>query len=86
MRREPGFFGDTDLDLVFMAKRLRDALKIEKLFTEAGVDYLVETGTYSSGILIRRDLTGAYFYVNPGDLEKARGLLSGRGYKPYVQE
>lgn len=86
MRREPGFFGDTDLDLVFMAKRLRHALEVERLFTEAGLDYLVETGTYSSGILIRRNLTGAFFYVNPGDLEKARGLLAGRGYKPYTPE
>lgn len=86
MRREPGFFGTTDLDLVFMAKRLRDALKVENLFTEAGLDYLVETGTYSSGILIRRDLTGAYFYVTPADLERARVLLAGRGYKPYEPE
>lgn len=69
-----------------MAKRLREALKVEKLFTEAELDYLVETGTYSSGILIRRDLTGAYFYVAPGDLERARKLLIGRGYKPYTPE
>jgi hypothetical protein len=86
MRREPEFFGDIDLDLVYMAKRLRDALKIEQLFTEAGLDYIVETGTYNSGFLIRRDLTGAFFYVNPGELERARELLVTNRYKPYAPE
>lgn len=86
MRREPEFFGSLELDLVYMAKRLRDALKIEQLLTEAGIDYLVETGTYTSGILMRRDLAGAFFYVVPGDLERARELLTRNRYKPYEPE
>ncbi|HEX7361230.1 MAG TPA: hypothetical protein VF283_12135 [Bryobacteraceae bacterium] len=86
MRREPEFFGGIDLDLVYMAKRLRDALKIEQLFTEAELDYVVETGTYNSGVLIRRDLTGAFFYVSPNDLGRARELLVANRYKPYAPE
>jgi hypothetical protein len=83
MRREPEFFGEVELDLVYMAKRLREALRIEKLLTEAGIDYLVETGTYTGGLLMKRDLTGAFFYVAPDDLERTRESLVQNRYKPY---
>jgi len=83
VRREPDFFGDVELDLVYMARRLRDALKIEKLLTEAGVNYLVETGTYTGGLLIKRDLAGAFFYVAPADLNATRELLLKHQYRPY---
>jgi len=83
MRRETEFFGDAELDLIYMARRLRDALKLEKLLDEAGIDYAVETGTYTAGLLIRRDLTGAFFYVGPADVEKGRALLVRNRYKPY---
>jgi hypothetical protein len=83
MRRDAEFFGDAELDLVYMARRLPDALKLEDILTAHGVDYLVETGTYTGGLLIRRDLTGAFFYVAPGDLATVRDLLLRNKYKPY---
>lgn len=83
MRREPEFFGELELDLVYMAKRLREALRLEKVLTEAGIDYLVETGTYTGGLLMKRDLTGAFFYVAPVDLERTRELLVANRYRPY---
>jgi hypothetical protein len=83
MRRESDFFDENELDLLYMARTLRSALKLEDLLTSAGIDYLVETGTYNSGWLIRRELTGAFFYVNPGDLGRARRLLVENRYKPY---
>ena len=86
MRREPEFFGDAELDLIYMARRLRDALKIEKLLTEAEVDYAVETGTYTGGLLMKRELAGAFFYVAPADVEKGRALLQQNGFKPYAPE
>jgi hypothetical protein len=69
-----------------MARRLREALKIEALLTEAGIDYLVETGTYTGGLLLKRDLTGAFFYVAPADTGRARELLLRNRYKPYESE
>ncbi len=69
-----------------MARRLREALKIEALLTEAGIDYLVETGTYTGGLLLKRDLTGAFFYVAPADTGGARELLLRNRYKPYESE
>jgi len=83
MRRDDEFFGDGELDLVYMARRLREALKLEDLLTREGIDYLVETGTYTGGLLIKRDLTGAFFYVAPTDLNVVRDLLVRNKYKPY---
>lgn len=83
MKREPEFFGDAELDLLYLARRLREALRLEKLLTDAGLDYLVQTGPYVSGFLIKRELTGAYFYVMRADLTSAKEILARRGYKPF---
>ncbi len=66
-----------------MARRLREALRLEDLLTKSGVEYYVETGEYEGGLLFRRQLTGAYFYVTPEDLETARNVLTGNRFKPY---
>lgn len=83
MRREPEFFGDTELDLVFMARRLRDALKLEGLLTEAGIDYIVETGNYTGGFLFKRELAGAFFYVFPVDKDRVYEVMAQNRIKPY---
>ena len=43
MRRPSEYFGEAELDLVHMARRLSDALALEGLLTAAGIDYLVAT-------------------------------------------
>jgi hypothetical protein len=83
MRRQPEFFDDAELELVYMAARLRDGLRVESLLTDAGIEYLVETGTYTAGFLLRRDLTGAFFYVLPKDATPSRSLLIENGFRPY---
>jgi hypothetical protein len=84
MRHDADFFGESELSLVFLSRRLREALKIEVIFDEGGVDYLVETGTYVGGFLFQRELTGAFFYVPSADAERARQILLSSGYKPEV--
>ena len=86
MRRGTDYFGEAELDLIYMARRLRDALKLEQLLDGAQIDYAVETGTYTGGLLIKRDLAGAFFYVAPADVERGRALLMQNGYKPYEPE
>lgn len=83
MRQDAQFFGEQELSLLYMAHRLPDALKLERLLTEAGIDYLVETGTYTGGLLMRRELTGAYFYVSGDSIEQCRTLLLSNRFKPY---
>jgi hypothetical protein len=86
MRREPDFFGDQDLSLVYVAKKLKEALRLEQMLTDAGFDYLVEPDTYSGGILFRSERTGAFFYVAP-DLEPAvRQAMTASGYTPYQED
>ena len=86
MQRDVEFFVDREPELVYIAKRLRDALALEKALTEDGVDYMVETDTYLGGILFRRQLTGAFFYVSPDAAEAVRAGMVRRGYRPYKAE
>ena len=44
MRRPPEAFEEQDLTLLHVARKLRDALRLEQLLTDAGLDYLVEAG------------------------------------------
>ena len=83
MRRESEYFENRELDLLFMARRLREALRLEELLTQSGVEYYVETGDYEGGLLFKRQLTGAYFYVMPEDLDTARKVLLESRLKPY---
>jgi hypothetical protein len=81
MRREPEFFGeDVELVLVYVAKKLKEALAIENLFTESGLDYLVEPETYSGGIIFRTQRTGAFFYVAPENQTVAMAVLTRANY------
>jgi hypothetical protein len=86
VRRDSEYFEGSELDLIYMARRLRDALRLEELLTAVGIDYLVETGTYSAGFIIRRELTGAFFYIAPAQLEFTRDFLQRNGFKPYQSD
>ena len=83
MRQEPDHFGDRDLNLVYIAKKLKEALALEQLFTTAGLDYLVEPDKYSGGIIFRSERVGAFFYVAPEDEPAARQTMLDGGYRPF---
>jgi hypothetical protein len=83
LRREPDFFGEQELILVYVAKKLKEALRLEKLFTDAGLDYLVEPDKYSGGVIFRSERIGAFFYVAPENDAVARNLMHGDGFTPY---
>ncbi len=82
MRREADFFGEQELVLVFMARRLRVALALEKVLDAGGLDYAVVTGTYEGGLFFRTQRVGALFYVAPEEQPRARDLLREHGYVP----
>ena len=83
MLREPDYFEDRELSLIYVAKKLKEALALEKLLTDSGLDYLVEPDRYSGGIIFRSERIGAFFYVAPEDEETARTTMRSGGYKPY---
>jgi len=84
MKREPEFFGDQELSLVYIAKRLNEALKVEEALTAGGLDYLVEPDRYSGGLIFQTQRVGAFFYVAPNKEAETREVLVSRGFKPYV--
>jgi len=82
LRREPEFWGDRPLDLLFIGKKLAEALAVEKILTDAGVDYAVEVDYYVGGLLFRSERAGAFVYVEPSDWDRAARLVSEGGYRP----
>lgn len=83
MRQEPEFFGEAELDLVYIAKKLRESLPLEEAFTQAGIDYAIELDTYSGGLIFRSERTGVFFYVLPEKVEAAKAVLRGLNLKPH---
>jgi hypothetical protein len=84
MRREPDDFGtEVELVLVYIAKKLKEALALEELFTAGQLDYLVEPDTYKGGLIFASERVGAFFYVAPEEESNARELLQKNGYKAY---
>ena len=84
MRQQPDFFGEQELDLLYVAKKLKEALALEGLLTENGLAYLVEPDKYSGGLIFRVERVGAFIYVAPADAVQAREVLVAKGYKPYA--
>jgi hypothetical protein len=81
MKRDPDFFGDSELDLLYISKRLREALRLEAALTESGIDYAVETDTYHGGVIFRSERVGAFFYVLPEALESALEVMRREGFR-----
>ena len=83
MKRESTFFDGKEAVLIYIAKKLREALRLEGLLDEAGLDYGVEADEYRGGIIFHTVRTGAFFYVLPESVDAAHQMLQRNGYKPY---
>jgi hypothetical protein len=83
MKRDADYFDNREPILVYIAKRLRDALKLEEILTVAGIDYGVEADHFVGGVIFRRQRVGAFFYVPPESLEITRRVMLEHGYKPH---
>ena len=68
------------MDLVYIAKKLQEALRLESIFTESGVDYAVEPDKYSGGVIFRSERVGAFFYVLPEAADQARLVMQQHGF------
>ena len=83
MRREPDFFGDQDLVLIYVARRLKEALAVERVLDRSALDYTVVPTPYTSGFLLRTERVGAFFYVTLATEQSARALVQEHGFKPF---
>ena len=83
MKQDADFFEGKEPSLIFIAKRLKEALKLEQILTNAGVDYGVEPDRYRGGFVFQSERIGAFFYVPEEAAEAARQVLTTHGYRPY---
>jgi len=81
MRREPDFFEEREMELIYIARRLKEALRLESALTESAVDYAVEPDVYSGGVIFRSERVGAFFYVLPEAAEQAREVMQQHGFR-----
>lgn len=68
--------------LVYVAKRLADAQRLEAVFSAACIEYDVEPQTYLGGVILRTSRVGAFFYVAPEVRERAVSVMLENGFAP----
>jgi len=81
VKQDASYFEGRDPVLVYIAKKLKDALRLESLLTAAGLDYGVEADHYRGGVIFQSERVGAFFYVLPETVESARRVMRENGYK-----
>jgi len=86
MKQDAAFFGEGRAELVYIAKRLDDALRLETILTAAGIDYGVEADNYRGGTIFQSERVGAFFYVLPEALEHTHSIMRENGYRPQEPE
>ncbi len=82
MKKNADWFEGREPQLIYIAKRLNEAQRLEELFDASGVDYGVEPDEYQGGVIFRRTRIGAFFYILPED--RGRSLLAMKecGFRP----
>ena len=85
MKQDASFFEGKESVLIYIARKLREALHLETILTEAGIDFGVEADEYRGGVVFRSVRTGAFFYVLPETVAAAHEVLRKAGLKPHVE-
>ena len=86
MKQDASFFEGHEPILIYIAKRLKDALRLEEILTAAGLDYGVEADEFRGGVLFMRTRIGAFFYVRPDAVDAAHEIMLRNGYRPAPPE
>ena len=86
MKQEASYFDGKQPALIYIAKKLRDALRLESIFTDSGIDYGVEADNYKGGVIFTSVRTGAFFYVLPEAVSAAHETMRRNGFRPFEGE
>ena len=81
MKKEADWFEGREPQLIYIAKRLREAQRLEKALDAADVNYGVEADAYQGGVIFRRTRIGAFFYVLPEDRGRADEAMTEGGFR-----
>ena len=84
MKQDASYFDGKQATLIYIAKKLKEALRLESIFTSAGLDYGVEADEYKGGVIFRSVRVGAFFYVLPEAVAAAHDVMRKHGYKPFA--
>jgi len=82
MKQEADYFEGIEPQLIFVAKRLAEAIALESVLTSAEVNYAVEPDEYEGGVIFKSVRIGAFFYVRPEERERALSVMLENGYVP----
>lgn len=82
MKKDADHFDGVEPDLIFVAKKLNDAVELESVLDNAGIDYAVEPDHYPGGVIFKSMRVGAFFYVRPEAREAAVAAMLRNGYVP----
>lgn len=85
MRQEAPYFEGKDPVLIYIAKKLKDALRLEETLTAAGIDYGVEADEYRGGVVFRTARVGAFFYVLREMSDAAKEVMQNSGFTPHIE-
>jgi hypothetical protein len=85
MKQEASFFDDREAVLIYIAKKLKEAVRLESELTTAGLDYGVEADEYRGGVVFATTRVGAFFYVLPEAVGATREIMQRNGFKPYEE-
>ena len=90
MKKDADYFSEEPAghaaELIFVAKRLKDATQLEEILTESGVDFAVEADEYQGGIIFKSARVGAFFYVRKEARAEAVEVMLGNGYVPVAED
>jgi hypothetical protein len=84
MKQEAPFFEGKEAVLIYIAKKLKDALRLEETLTAAGIDYGVEADEYRGGVIFRSARVGAFFYVPKEGVSAVHEVMQTNGFTPVV--
>lgn len=85
MKKDAEFFEGREARLIYIAKKLQDATRLESALDDAGIEYGVEADEYHGGVIFRRTRVGAFFYVLPEAQEQAVRVLEANGFVPATE-
>jgi hypothetical protein len=83
MKQEASYFEGHEPVLIYIAKKLKDALRLEELLAAGGVDFGVEADEYRAGVIFRSVRAGAFFYVRREQVASAHEVLRHNRFVPY---
>jgi hypothetical protein len=84
MKQDASFFEGKEPVLIYIAKKLKEALSLETALTQEGIDYGVEPDEYRGGVLFRSARVGAFFYVLPESVDVAHAAMLRNRFTPHV--